>query len=232
MRPRVSPNILSAERQCKLDLRILAYALGAAGSVALTQPAKAQIVFTKVNVTLSNGILPVDLDGDGHADFALHNYWVGSSSSIQAITIKGNPTNSMAAVIGRKKTIFNYAVALPLNYSIGSGISKSFVALHGAPAYLSTHVITNKFLGLRFSINGQTHYGWARITVSGGFQQKKIQLTGYAYEQTPNKSILAGDRGPLNDGEAELKDFSAFGPSLGVLSAGAAGLPLWRPGLQ
>jgi hypothetical protein len=162
MYPRPSPSThsagkLPAERPAQLEKRLFAYALGAAGIFAIAQPAAADIVYTKVNVTLSNGILPIDLDRDGRTDFALHNYWAGSSSSVQVITIKGNPTDSAAAVIGKKK-FFQYAFDAPLNYLIGSGITKSFVNLAGDRAYLGGG-ISNKYLGLRFQISGQIHYG-------------------------------------------------------------------------
>jgi len=215
----------------RLDGRLIAYTLGAAGVVAITQPANASIVYTKVDVTISNGILPIDLNQDGKPDFALHNYFVGTSSSVQAITIKGNPGDSQAAVIGHKDGIFQYASAIPSNYSIGSGISKSFQNLKGSRAYIGKG-ITNRFLGLRFSINGQVHYGWARISTRGNGTTKlrTIRLTGFAYETSPNTTILAGDRGP----SASAKQASLLGstaattPSLGLLSLGAVGLGAWR----
>jgi hypothetical protein len=56
--------------------------------------------------------------------------------------------------------------------------------------------VTNRYLGLRFTIDGQLHYGWARLTVTtqGGRQGRfTATLTGYAYETIPNKSIIAGE---------------------------------------
>jgi hypothetical protein len=219
---------LSPERKEQLEKRLLAYALGALGMVGLAPYCNASIVYTKVNVTISQGVIPIDLNQDGKIDFRLHNYWVGTSSSVQAITIKGSPSDSVAGVIGHKKTIFEEAVAVPLNYSIGSGISRTFVNLKTKHAYIGGG-ITNEFLGLRFSINGQTHYGWARITTKGhGFNFATIQLTGFAYETTPNKAILAGDRGP-GAANADIEPVSReAGPSLAMLSLGAPGLELWR----
>lgn len=202
----------------------MAYALGAIGVAALTPVANASIVYTQTNVTISQGILPIDLDQDGKPDFALHNYWVGSSSSIQAITVRGNPLNSQAAVIGHKQGIFEFVNPVASNYSIGSAASK-FVNVEGNRAYLS-NTITNKFLGLRFAINGQTHYGWARISTRGNgtTRQRTIRLSGFAYETTPNKAILAGDEGP----SVKADDQSGLGPSLAVLSLGAPGIDIWR----
>ena len=212
-----------------MDKRLVAYVLGAAGVAAIAPPANASIVYTKVNVTISQGILPIDLNQDGKPDFALHNYFVGTSSSVQAITMRANPSDSQAAVIGRKQTIFHYASALPLNYSIGSGISKRFVNLQGGNHAYINGGITNRFLGLRFSISGQIHYGWARITTKGGGLGKlaTVQLTGFAYETNPNTTILAGDRGPSADASVQEPPAGRLA-SLSLLSLGAAGLSVWR----
>ena len=219
---------LAPDSQALTERRWVAYALGALGVAALTPSSSASIVYTKVNVTISEGVIPIDLDQDGKTDFKLHNYWAGTSSSVQVITIKGNTSDSVAAVIGHKKTIFEEASPVPLNYSIGSGVSKQFVNLKSNHAYIGGG-ITNQFLGLRFSINGQTHYGWARITTKGhGFQFATIQLTGFAYETTPNTAILAGDRGPgAKQAEVEAVPGES-GPSLAMLSLGAPGLDIWR----
>jgi hypothetical protein len=72
---------------------------------------------------------------------------------------------------------------------------------------------TNKFVGLRFIIDGRFHYGWARLTtdtVNGNV------LTGYAYETKPGQRILAGQIGG-NEADAAF-----IAPStLGVLAKGA-----------
>ncbi len=50
---------------------------------------------------------------------------------------------------------------------------------------------SDMYLGLRFIVNGQRHYGWARLDVIS-FTQWVIK--DYAYNATPNKLILAGQR--------------------------------------
>jgi hypothetical protein len=65
-------------------------------------------------------------------------------------------------------------------------------------------------LGLRFTIAGKTHFGWARFsTVSGIF------LTGYAYETIPDKPIITG----RTHGKDEA--------TLGRLAQGASGISAW-----
>lgn len=236
MRPRVSRR--ASALSPKLDLKILAYTLGAAGTVILSQPAQASIVFTNANTTISNGSIPIDLNADGIVDFRLRDSLVGSSSLYyQKLTVIGA---AGAKVIGQQ--IFNTpsAWAAPANWSIGPGSSKGFVDVNGqAGAFMAESFCsfscfpkgpwrnkTNRFLGLEFNVNGEIHYGWARLTVQNGSGRIKITLTGYAYETTPNQSIVAGDRGPsaeVGDSVPRVSD-----PSLGMLSAGSAALPLWR----
>jgi hypothetical protein len=52
------------------------------------------------------------------------------------------------------------------------------------------------YIGFKFLISGQAHYGWARVVVRFDPDTRKrklyLQVTGYAYEATPNKTIKAG----------------------------------------
>ena len=59
-----------------------------------------------------------------------------------------------------------------------------------------------RFVGIRFQINGETHYGWARLTVRfGTYSYVDALLTGYAltYDTIPDKPIVAGDTGSANE---------------------------------
>jgi hypothetical protein len=59
--------------------------------------------------------------------------------------------------------------------------------------------VNNRYLGVKFTINGKVHYGWARLSVTNLKDKFRITatLTGYAYETIPNKPIIAGKtKGP------------------------------------
>jgi len=98
----------------------------------------------------------------------------------------------------------------------------------------------NSYLGVRFLLNGQTHYGWIRLTVStyanAGQPYMSAKITGYAYETVPNKPILAGTAAtvtsasekPTAKAQAPKNIKNQAGPSLGMLAAGADALPVWR----
>lgn len=100
--------------------------------------------------------------------------------------------------------------------------------------------VTNRYLGFKFKIGSDFHYGWARVTVRmipyAGFKPGQhgsrfsATLTGYAYETVPGKAITAG----ATTGAEEVGKIEPEGgpimqqASLGMLSLGAAGLSAWR----
>jgi hypothetical protein len=96
--------------------------------------------------------------------------------------------------------------------------------------------VANRYLGLKFKIRGQTHYGWARLSVSVSRQPfaTTAVLTGYAYETIPKRPIIAG-KVPDSDNEVNIPAVS-FKPSatspapatLGLLALGSPALSAWR----
>jgi hypothetical protein len=75
------------------------------------------------------------------------------------------------------------------------------------------------FVGLRFLINGQEHYGWAAFVV--GFHTRRTgyfgRLTEYAYDTVPNQGLDAGQTASTPEPG-----------TLGLLALGSLGLGLWR----
>jgi len=96
--------------------------------------------------------------------------------------------------------------------------------------------VKNRYLGIKFEINGETHYGWARLSVLVQLPLTvTATLTGYAYETVPNKPIVAGQTkeaeetdGSIREPEAVLSAPIAKPAALGLLAAGAPALSIWR----
>jgi len=95
--------------------------------------------------------------------------------------------------------------------------------------------VRNRYLGLKFKINGKFHFGWVRLTITT--PQKKAEftatLTGYAYETIPNKGIVAGQtKGPdQSDDRAPTLTLTApphTPATLGLLALGTPALTIWR----
>jgi hypothetical protein len=114
--------------------------------------------------------------------------------------------------------------------SILSGPSGSYLG----PWLNGGNGVKNRYLGIKFKIDGSFHFGWARVTVKtggrGGFSS--ITLTGYAYETIPNKPIIAGQtKGPDDSTvgpSASLTDPASQPAALGLLALGSPGLSIWR----
>ncbi len=76
------------------------------------------------------------------------------------------------------------------------------------------------FLGVRFNISGNTHYGWIRVGISNDAGGIPVALTVYdwAYNDVAGEGITAGQTIPEPSPAA----------GLALLAAGAAGVATWR----
>ena len=64
---------------------------------------------------------------------------------------------------------------------------------------------TTGFIGLKFDISGNTHYGWARVEVTANGEI--LSIKDYAYDGTPNTPIVAGETGSGPVGINEAANF-------------------------
>jgi len=237
---------LSQPRACarinsKLDKKLAAYmAVGAAagaGIFAAASPAQAEVVYTPANLTLKQGITPLDINNDGVADFRFYRGGYGHGSRLYVLQQDA------------KNLVFNSATfnAAPLPSGARIGPKGAFQEDEDKAWFMAGwseglsgissrsdgpwKQAQSTYLGLRFSVNGQTHYGWARMTVNAK-TGIVATLTGYAYETIPNKPILAGQTsGPVtNTRDLRMNLSIPANPSgtLGVLAAGADTLAIWR----
>lgn len=216
-----------------LERSLLAYvtAAGAAGTgiMALPSLAEAKVVYTSAHVVLKTGdIYRLDLNHDGITDFVLNNS-AGCWSSGCAWNLLAESRHSNA--VRGKLTQPRYGALLDSALFKGTTIGRGDAFYKGGGFMVGigvtgggTHTVgrwvnvNNRYLGLRFHIGSDIHYGWARLSVTvQGFDIKAL-LTGYAYETTPNKAIIAGNRGSTTGQGPEAEP-----ASLGHLALGAAG---------
>jgi hypothetical protein len=187
----------------KLDRRLAAYAAvaSAAGIGMLGAPqAQGEVVYTPANVSFHDtGKVMIDLNNDGVADFEVARRQCGSSHSNCIDLIP------LAAGNGFRPTGSEVAAGF---FGVPVGPGEKFATGDGNPSYGNVMIAagaygpyswsngpwahsTNRYLGLRFTIDGQTHYGWARLSLND-LHGPEI-LTGYAYETTPNTKIIEGE---------------------------------------
>ncbi len=226
----------------KLDRRLLNYtaAAGAAavGVLALAQSSDAEIVFTPTHQMIPmKGTLALDLNGDGITDFTFHHIVAScgmaaecSQFTEQFLGINGN-TALNGAWMGTR-----WASALPPGKTVGPGekfasfgsMEQCYTQAGGIPSLTGPWVnVQNKYLGLAFTIDGETHYGWARLSVTikpGACRPATIFLTGYAYETVAGAPITTGKR----SGTPEVGEVTRPQPTLGLLAQGCLGIDVWR----
>jgi hypothetical protein len=186
--------------------------------LALAGASEAEVVYTETyQVTHTGAPLYIDLNHDGIMDFQLRtNFYVGTSGTDIGLSAWGdrNPDNVVSATrfSSGDGYFFSAAYALPAGARIGPkgnfSIPFPFMAVEHfnrvgnqysdlGPWAGKDKGVKDRYLGLKFVILGEIHYGWARLSVTLGHQRQfgdvSGTLTGYAYETVPDKPIIAGD---------------------------------------
>jgi hypothetical protein len=230
-----------------LHQRLHMYALAASAAgvsvLALAQPGEAEIVYTPVQVTIGPGqTYSLDINQDGIVDFTIHNRTHGTTSGFDAsIFLRPAPGNAVAG------HIVNYG--FPWAYALRSGMridkgERHFVAGRATMAFSDTFVgsyyrggswldAPNRFLGVRFKIDGKVHYGWVRLSVQN-YPELSATLTGFAYETIADKPIKAGVEQGKDDvsvnqaAPAALTKPAQQPATLGMLALGSPALSVWR----
>jgi hypothetical protein len=218
----------------RLDHKLLGYGVAASaacvGVIALASPSEAQIVYTATNQT--GETFALDLNNDGITDFTIRNSvssgCLGPECVFQNLTVTPNGQN---AVVGTYGDNF-FAQGLPILANVGpaQNFRTGWIQMDRCKATQTSGYFSGSFergthyLGLAFSINGQTHYGWARFRVTVERRcNAHITLTGYAYETIPGEPIRAGETTNHKTSAAERPQ-----ATLGALALGSVSVEAWR----
>jgi hypothetical protein len=234
-----------------IDRRLGVYSAAAltagVGLLALAQPAEASVVVTKTNLQV-NSFAPtfIDLNNDGINDVALIDIIANYDHSFYA-SFAAAPVNGGKIMGGDRGPLGPYASALAKGANIGPSahfsssqargqiIMERFIGNASATTIITYYgkwiPNTQHYLGVRFLINGQTHYGWIQMSVTTT-EEFGGTVTEYAYETVANKKIGAGATSDVatSDDPARARQpiRAATGPSLGMLALGVDALPVWR----
>jgi hypothetical protein len=219
------------------DLAIYALAAGAGlGVFASSHPAEAQIVYTPANESIydAHQKISIDFNHDGLPDLIIselpyHSGSIFAGNSVRALPpsdggVKDGPCDGCAEAMFRGSRIGPGEFFLP---------NRAVVAQTYSVYYFGSWFGNgNLYLGVRFPISGQMHYGWVRMYVTWAIT---VTVSGYAYETQPDTPINAGQTGSGNSAEAEstgdaarLDERNERAGSLGALALGASGVALWR----
>jgi hypothetical protein len=227
--------------------RLGAYALaaGAAGVslLALAQPAEGRIVYTHIHRSIGDGdSFRLDLNHDRVVDFTFQNKRYASCTPDGGICFYTERLTLDAA--RGNQVVYNSSGAAALKPGVQIGPKRAFSGgfqLMASIKSFASHKprgdwinVKNRYLGVKFKIKGQFHYGWARLSVQALRNPEIIAtLTGFAYETIPNKPIIAGKTADEVSSVEQSNPASLATPvreplMLGLLAMGAPGLSIWR----
>jgi hypothetical protein len=185
--------------------------------LALAGASEAEVVYTETyQVTHTGAPVYIDLNHDGVNDFLMRtNFYVGTSGTDVVLSAWGD-RNAQNAVAGRRLSsggdyFFSAASALRAGAEIGPKVDFSAPLPFMAEEHFKRvgneysdlgawagkgNGVKDRYLGLKFVIRGEVHYGWARLSVTLAHERQfgdvSGTLTGYAYETIPDKPIIAG----------------------------------------
>jgi hypothetical protein len=250
-RPRFNRSQFHANIEHHLKAYSLAAAAAGVGMMVLASPAWSEVVITKKTIPVVFGTpVLIDLNKDGIADFEF-SFTYSDHGRISDVGLVARGLTGGKAVGGKVSFGPDGAYASALARGAHIGPSAHFSSSHGkvtlerdiqtasssaGSAYYGNWygLSTNRgklgsFLGVKFQIKGETHYGWIRMSVKlpGDFT---TEITAYAYETIPNKRIEAGNpsKSPVARTREPQRQRGIGTPSLGMLALGTLGLPRWR----
>jgi hypothetical protein len=188
---------------------MLAFLLAAASAIA-----QGTIVYNRLNTPNPdpnfpwdfegmrlNGLFPqsynLDLNGDGNADYVILASGPLSTAGFYIYGVGGN------GVWANQPFDSRWVVAMNAGETIGSSMTPVaswysnpdgaiFCACVGGIGCLGYYAgLDSAYAGLRFQLNGETHYGWLRVgapipDLNGGW------IYDYAYDTRPDAAIFAG----------------------------------------
>lgn len=161
-------------------------------SVLIASSTILNATITVTNVGITNMSSPTssyqfDLDNDATPDFSIDAYEVGGNSQFQLKMLHPNAETVplLAATV--------YVVA-PKNYgdNFGSWWQSYDSYIYHVPEFMTMANAGYKYIGLRLFKNGNYYYGWVQVRVFIDPNIGLIDIVNYAFEDTPNTEITAG----------------------------------------
>lgn len=248
-----TPLALAADRKQNSDFQqrwkqYAAAALGVAGVSALASaqtPTQRHIVYTPADIALDTkssrmSFVPIDFNNDGNADvyFVLNHFTDFFSGGLGfaaygRINVSMGPNFAIGSHAIPKGEIIDKAGTFKTGTQLlvyaGSG---SYESVKHSTAQGPFKNIKNKYLGVRFLINGKVHEGWIRMTLAVKGADISGTISGYAYDTVPNELGLAagqvGGRVGTGNADSQVAIEGAVPGSLGMLATGSSAIPYWR----
>lgn len=210
------------------------YGLAASAALAgAVLPASATVIFVSGPALTSNVDHPEiewDIDGGGTVDFTFRFTSLANDVDPEAYgevhASRGHPDNAWV----KSSASDDYSIeALSSGFSVGPDLgadrfqnnSEALFLFYGEPWEGGGPGLSlgEQYVGFRFDLSGQTHHGWARISMTGGSPETaSVTLHDWAYSSQPNTALQVG----------AVPEPAATATALGLLSLGAAGVAAYR----
>lgn len=171
--------------------------MAAGAAAAIPAVSNANIIYTDENPDF-NGVIGsqyfLDLNNDGNDDFRI---WHNGASNLYI-----SPLTASNEALGSGGVTFAYPFALTSGAMISSGAGQffnngyagGFQSLnYGSCSFGNWCSVTDRYIGVRFSIGGNIHYGWVRLDVNQAGSVWTVK--DYAYEDIMGNGIAAGAMG-------------------------------------
>jgi hypothetical protein len=225
-------------RRSGYERKLAAYLATAGGALLATaDKGHADIIYSgPQNIPIGAGqTVNLDLNGDGIVDYQFQNTFVpgggpvGKDARELNLLLQGSnqavdsgpstsPPNSPAALPAG--VLIPDSQSLDVTNPLMAGVS----TFEGFPfGYGNWSGATDMYLGLQFDIGGQTHFGWAELSVSSGTDittDPTAVLEGWAYERVAGAPITTGQ----TSGGVPVPEPSSFL----LFALGATGLAIYR----
>lgn len=197
--------------------KLAGYSAMAAAFIAGATEADAQIIYVDItDITVDLGFyIPLDIDGGGYNDIILQAAsntmypwtYVNGFGNLSSAGY-GGPNNAFQGYAG---DVFPYASALDSGATISAGASfvsnaanyAIFASVFSGSTYGPWADETDKYLGFKFDIDGELHYGWMRLDIF--VTPVSFTIKDWAYNSNPDEMIIAGDMGAA-DSEITFND--------------------------
>jgi hypothetical protein len=185
------------------------YSKTAAAMAVVGGTANAQIVYTDIDADTTLNTFPseyeIDFDGDGNIDLNINMQSSGTSSfgyfKINArVGSSGTYILSSSGYIAKLNTSFligNSSTSSSIYFAHHSGSDIKMVEyrsyIGSAYGNWASTDVDNKFVGVKFDISGNTHYGWIRLSTHVVDKTDMYAtIKDFAYQSIPDSAIYAG----------------------------------------
>lgn len=194
------------------------YTAVAGAFIAGAGVANSQVVYVDVdpdvNVSMGNSPYSLDMNGDAVNDFEFMVTNISGSGTYAYGLVNFTYSGTAAGATGVNGSVVGYYssqqqmnVASNLSYGVGIDIQSFnadgvlagnmdviFTGLYSG-SYTNVQLgnfpgTTDAFLGVKFDVGGNNHYGWIRLGVTAGADM--ITIKDYAYNAQPDGAINAG----------------------------------------